>query len=492
MDNKNPSYALRIGTMLQDRYRIDEVLDANGMTITYLCFDIFREQKVVIKELFPNSIVERNQNDQLSVSIVHLINENDFLTMREHMIRKAKTLISMYPMEGIANIMNLFEENQTVYVIAEYAEGVSPLEFMQKIHSHPMQLKEIVNLLKPVMKALDKLHKKGIVHGRISPSMIRTKDKKVVLVGFGDPIEDAILPILEEATARVPEYAAVEQYMENATLDAATDVYAIGMIIYEAITRVKVAPFYERVDNGEEDFKDPLVPIKDLNVGLMTHQSEAIMKTLELYQFNRYYSFEELQKDLADADDIQIEKAVIMHRKPAYFSEKYKYIKIVRTIAIVGAIFLLLFFGPKAFRYTHSTGAKDFYLKLENASVYEQCRMIVQLSEDKRESYANDYNKMEEPDVSGNSEPTYQIHYYDKVTKRFVTNDKMDLNAKIVRYIRLDYRRNNTAILMFYDANEKKQVTVNLQPDIFNVYTVTETVIDREGKTTTNTYDVKW
>ena len=34
MKNKNPKYVLRIGTMLQDRYRVDDVLDSNGMTIT--------------------------------------------------------------------------------------------------------------------------------------------------------------------------------------------------------------------------------------------------------------------------------------------------------------------------------------------------------------------------------------------------------------------------------------------------------------------------
>ena len=56
MKDANLSYVLRTGTMLKDRYRIYEVLGANGMTITYLAYDIFREQRIVIKELFPNSL----------------------------------------------------------------------------------------------------------------------------------------------------------------------------------------------------------------------------------------------------------------------------------------------------------------------------------------------------------------------------------------------------------------------------------------------------
>ena len=492
MENKNPKYVLRTGTMLQERYRIDDVLDSNGMTITYLAFDIFREQKVVIKELFPDSIVERNQDDELTVSCVRYINEHDFYTLKDHMMKKAKALIALYPMEGIANILNFFEENQTVYVIAEYAEGVSPLEFMKKIHSHPMQLKDILNLLKPVMKALDRLHKKGIVHGRISPTMIRTKDKKVVLVGFGDPIEDAMLPILEQATARIPEYSAVEQYMENATIGSETDVYAVAAIIYEAVTRIKVAPFYERIGNGNEEKEDPLVALKDLNIGIMAYQSDAIMKALNIYPQDRYDTFEELVSALSE-EEFKEQSKIIMHKKPFMFDAKYKYIRTVRLVLIAGTIFMLLFFGPKAYRYTQSFAAKQFYTKLDEADVNEQCRMIVQLSEDKRSKYANDYNKIEEPDMSANTiEPDYEIHYYDKVTKRFVTNEKMNMNAKIVRYIRLDYRRNDTAILMFVDENEVKQVTVNLKPDIFEVYSVEESITDKEGNTTYHSYKVEW
>lgn len=492
MKNKNPKYVLRSGTMLQDRYRIDDVLDSNGMTITYLAFDIFREQKVVIKELFPNSIVERNQDDWLTVSCVRYINEHDFYTMKEHMIKKAKALIALYPMEGIANILTFFEENQTIYVIAEYAEGVSPFEFMQKIHSHPMQLKEVLNLLKPVMEALDALHKKGIVHGRISPAMIRTKDKKVVLVGFGDPIEDAMLPILEQATVRIPEYSALEQYMENSTLGSETDVYAVAAIIYEAVTRIKVAPFYERIGDENEEKTDPVVALKDLNIGIMAYQSDVIMKALNIYPQDRYDTFEELVLALSEEEFIEPSK-IIMHKKPHSFAAKYNYIRKVRLVLIAGAIFILLFFGPKAYRCFRSYDAKQFYTKLDEANVYKQCQMVVQLSESKREKYANDYNKIEEPDMSANTiEPDYEIHYYDKVTKRFVTNEQMNMDAKIVRYIRLDYRRNNTAILMFVDENEVKQVTVNLKPDIFNVYSVEESITDKEGNTTYQSYKVEW
>lgn len=492
MKDANLSYVLRTGTMLKDRYRIDEVLGANGMTITYLAYDIFREQRIVIKELFPNSIAERNPDDGLSVSCVQYSNEADFFTMKSHMIKKAKTLISLYPLEGVANMINVFEENQTVYLVSEYAEGVSPLEFMQKIHSHPMQLKEILRLLNPVMNALDILHAKGIVHGRINPAMIRTRNKKVVLVSFGDPIEDAMMPVLEQAVARVPEYAAVEQYMEGESLCAETDVYAVAAIIYEAVTRIKVAPFYERIGQGEEEHADPVRPLKDFNIGIMAYQSDAIMKALSIYPGNRISSFEELLSLLSE-DEFKEPAKIVMHKKPAYFAEKYKYIRTVRTVLAVGVIFLILFFGPKLYRYLSAGDAGRFYRKLDESNIYEQCRMVVELSDGKRKAYANDYNLMEEPELSDNDfKPDWQIHYYDKVTKRFVTNKQINLDADVVRYIRLDYRRNDTAILMFVDKNETRQVIVDLKPDIFDVYSVEESITDANGNTTYQAYKAEW
>lgn len=492
MESNDMTFVLREKEMLQDRYRIDSVLNSNGMTITYLAYDTFREQKIVIKELFPNSIVERWKDDGKTVVCARMIHEKDFLTMREHMIKKAKTLISMFPLEGIANVINLFEENQTIYLVEEYAEGVSPFEFMQKIHSHEELLKDMLKLLEPIMNALDALHKKGIVHGRISPSMIRTKNKKVVLVGFGDPIEDAMLPVLEESTARVPGYAAVEQYMENATLNSSTDIYAVAAIIYEAITRTKVAPFYERVGSEGEDFVDPVVEPKKINPGIMQYQSDALMKAIDLYQFNRFTSFAEFKEALSE-EEFKEERKIVMHKQPAYFAENNKYKKTVKILLIAGIIFCLIFFIPKAFRFSNSSGAKQFYLTLDSADVAHQCKMIVELSEGKRASYANDYNRMDEPGISDNTDGlTFETHYYDKITKRFVTNKNFNLDGDMLDYIRLDYRRNNTAILTFSDGKTSKQINVDLKPDMFGVYTVIETVHDGNGNVTNKKYQVEW
>ncbi len=469
MDINNNRFALTEKVMLKDRYRIEGVMGSNGLSITYKAFDTFREQKVVIKELYPAAVVERNQNDKVTVSCTKFVHEDDFAQMKEHMIREAKLLIKLYPLEGAANVITFFEENQTVYIVTEYIEGISLPEYLKKIHMPRILLKDAFKLLKPVITALDKVHRKGVVHGKINPSLICIKeDGKSVLLGFGDPMEDAALAAYEDATARVPGYAPVEQYVEQGGLGPATDIYAVAAILYEIVTGHKVPAFYERISEENPEGRDPLLPPAYYNGTIMDYQSKAIMKALSIYHFDRYTNIDDFVRDISEeefADDYQIR----MREKPVKFAERIKYYKIIGWGTAVCLIFLALFFIPKAFTYFNEESAKNFYRELEKADLYEQCEMVSGLSQRKRDAFANDYTSMEE-------DGEHVIHYYDKVTKRFVTYEQLDKKAQLVRYISLDYRLNGKAILTFVEDGGYRELTINLTPDQDGNYHVTERI----------------
>lgn len=469
MDVNSNRFALAEKVMLKDRYRVEGIMGSNGLSITYEAFDTFREQKVVIKELYPSAVVERNQNDKVTVSCMKFVHEGDFAQMKEHMIREAKLLITLYPLEGAANVITFFEENQTFYIVMEYIEGISLPEYLKKIHMPRILLKDAFKLLKPVITALDKAHGKGIVHGKINPSLICVKENgESVLLGFGDPMEDAALAVAEDATARVPGYAPVEQYVDQGGFGPATDIYAIAAILYEMVTGHKVPAFYERISEENPEGRDPLLPPAYYNGAVMDYQSKAIMKALSIYHFDRYQSIADFIRDISEeefADDYQIR----MREKPVKFAERVKYYKIIGWGAAICLIFMVLFFAPKAFTYFNEESAKNFYRELEKADLYEQCEMVAGLSERKREAFANDYTKMEE-------EGEHVIHYYDKVTKRFVTYSQLDMNAKLVRYISLDYRLNGKAILTFAEDGSYRELTITLTPDQDGNYHVTERI----------------
>jgi tRNA A-37 threonylcarbamoyl transferase component Bud32 len=475
MGENNKRFALEAKVMLKDRYRIERLMGNNGLSMTYEAFDTFREQKIVIKELYPETIVERSKNDKMTVSCTKFVHESDFAQMKEHMIKEAKLLIRLYPLEGASNVITFFEENQTVYIVMEYVEGISLPAYLQKIHRPRILLKDAFQLLRPVIVALQKAHLQGVVHGKINPDLIYIKeDGQAVLLGFGDPMEDAGKAVAEDATARIPGYAPVEEYMDEGGFGPATDIYSIAAILYEMVTGHKVPAFYERISEENPEGRDPLLPPAYYNGTVMDYQSKAIMKALSIYHFDRYQSLEAFAQDISEEEFAETYQ-IRMREKPVKFAEKVKYYRIAVWGSGICLVFLLLFFLPKFMNYQRDVSAKNFYLKLESADLYEQCEMVAGLSESKREKWANDYTQMDE-------DGEYTIHYYDKITKRFVTRSQLDLKAALVRYISLDYRMNQTAILTFVEDGEIRELTITLTPDAEGNYTVSERISGTENE----------
>lgn len=473
MDTHSSRFALADKTLLKDRYRIDEMMGNNGLSITYAAFDTFREKKIVIKELYPRTMVERSQHDKTTVSCVKMGHESDFGRIKEQMIREAKKLIRLYPLEGVANVITFFEENQTVYLVMEYVEGISLPEYLKKIHRPRILLKEAFELVKPVIVSLEKAHRAGVVHGKINPDLIYIKEnKKAVLLGFGDPMEAAAAT--DDESARIPGYAPVEQYMEEGKLGAATDIYAIAAILYEIVTGHKVPPFYERISEENPEGRDILLPPAYYNGAVMDYQSKAIMKALSVYDFDRYQSLDEFVQDISE-EDLGDLYQIRVREKPVRFVEKVKYYKIIAWGGGICLAFMLLFFAPKALDYYNTMSAKSFYTKLESSDLYEQCEMVAGLSDYQRGTIANDYTKMEE-------EGEHTIHYYDKVTKRFISRKQVNMDAALVRYISLDYRINGRAVLTFMEDGSCRELTIILTPDQNGAYHVTERISGSEGK----------
>lgn len=473
MDVNNKCYALEARVMLKDRYRIEKVLGGNGLSITYEAFDTFREQRIIIKELFPEGIVERNQGDRTTVSCNLYAHENDFVKMKEHVTKEAKLMIQMFPLKGAANVITFFEENQTVYVVMEYVEGISLPAYMKKIHMPRVMLKDAFKILKPVVAALKCVHDKGVVHGRIHPSLIRVDEEgQAVLVGFCDPMEDAALEVLEDTKARVPGYAPVEEYVDKGGFGVETDIYSVAAILYEMTTGHKVPAFYERLNEENPEGRDILMPPAYYNGRIMDYQSKALVKALSIYHFDRYHELDEFIQAISE-EEFAGTYQIRVREKPVKFAERLKYHRIILWSGAVCLAFLFIFLVPKAVRFLGSMDAKTFYEELEQADVYEQCRMIAGLSKKKRDAIANDYVQMEE-------EGRHRILYYDKITRKLVSREKMDMNADLVRYITLDYRINDKAILTFVEDGEKRELTINLKPNESGEYSVTEKITGTE------------
>ncbi|MCR5654302.1 MAG: protein kinase, partial [Lachnospiraceae bacterium] len=348
-----------MANLFEDRYRIEKMLSTNGLSITYEAYDVIRKEYVILRELYPAAIVERDRTDGLTIRCVKMSNETQFRKMKEHVIREAKAMIPLYPIPGVAGILQYFEANGTVYTVAERVEGTPLPEYMKKLHMPKILLHDAFKMLMPVVEGLEILHKNGVVHGRIEPANILMDEKgKAILTGFGEPMEDATAEIFQDATARSVDYAPVEQFIEGGHYDSSVDVYAIAAVLYELVTGQKVPTFYERLGNGEEgEQTDPLVEPKQYNGKIMDYQNEAMMKALSIYHFDRFHTMHEFGEAISEEEFADDYKVLIQRKKPEKFKAWVRYNRILVWGFAACIIFFLFYFGPKLFRIGNGLGA---------------------------------------------------------------------------------------------------------------------------------------
>lgn len=466
--------ALQSKIMLKERYQIREVLGENGLSITYKAFDAFREKPCVIKELFPTTILSRSMDDKVTVELKKLSYEELFGQMTEHVIKQAKELIKLYPLDGIANVITFFEENRTVYVVSEYIDGKPLSKYLQQRKNEKLELAAILNFFSPMIDSLKTLHEHHIYHGKIRPDQIMiTKKNGVKLVGFADPMMDLVHPVFRDDvfTARDSRYSSVEQFMHGGVLDSATDVYGLASTIYHCITRSEPMDFYDRIGK-----KDRMQTPIELGADISIKQNNAIMKGLAPYEFERYQTIEELLYDIytgAEDDNFSNFKPIVVYQAPFKFLFKQKIKRILIGIGGVAAAILVLLLVSKTFGVLDDARVSFFYKKFAKSNMYEQCETLKWLSKSNRKKYTNDYTQLKEDEE-------IETVYYDAKSKKLVGREVFENRGKLFEFIEINYREDNFAIVVFYDREKTRIMTVDLN-NLGEAYQVTER-IDSLGK----------
>ena len=158
---RNKQGALPEGTVLKDRYKLEKVLGRGGFGITYRAFDRNVQVEVAVKEYLAKSGEEA-----------------------ERAVREARIAASLYELDGIVAVRDYFKENGTAYIVMEYVRGVSVKQYITK-HGR-MNGQEVLKGIAPLMKSIQKIHEKGILHRDISAdNLMITKDGKWKLIDFG-------------------------------------------------------------------------------------------------------------------------------------------------------------------------------------------------------------------------------------------------------------------------------------------------------------------
>lgn len=296
------------GYILQKgKYKIAQVIGQGGFGITYKGFwttevkgslgAMRTEIPVCIKEYFFKDYCSRDPQS-LIVRVHSDTGKLLFNKFKEKLIKEAKILSEVHH-PYIVNVLEVFEENNTAYIVMEYIAGSSLKDKLSKEGVLPEPL--VLRYIKQIGEALAFVHQKNILHLDIKPSnIIIDRNNNARLIDFG---VSKRYDIQEEETSTTmltlsKGFAAIEQYDSEGiqTFTPCPDIYSLGATMYNLLTGKIPTESILRATR-------PLEKPSALNPHISPKVEEVILKAMEIVPTDRYQSV----REMLDALDLSVE-----------------------------------------------------------------------------------------------------------------------------------------------------------------------------------------
>lgn len=275
--------------VLAGRYRIVDYLGEGGMALVFKAWDVERAAYLALK-LLRSDLGE------------------DALFIRRFR-REAQTLAELnHP--HIVRFYGFEQDDLLAFILMDYVEGSSLRAELFRRAGRPFELREARRIIQPVLSALHYAHQQNLVHCDIKPAnILMGRDGRVLLSDFGVARMSDNATTLSMATSGTPAYMAPEQIHGEAPVPA-TDIYALGVMLYEMLTGGERPFTGERARiNGVSAEKvcwehlhlTPESP-RRYNLALSPAVEAVVLKCLAKNPRQRYASALELSQALEQAD----------------------------------------------------------------------------------------------------------------------------------------------------------------------------------------------
>ena len=215
-------------------YEILSVIGQGGFGIVYKGKHRELGVDVAIKEYFPSDLsVRRDGTVQPSTQEF----QDPFEEGLDRFIREAKQLEKFRDCPNIVTCRDLFRANGTAYTIMEYVRGVTLSKLLEYRESQadPLTEEELLDLIVPLLRGLQKVHDSDICHRDLKPSniLVRRDDSIPVLIDFG-AAKHEISKRTKSIAPYTDGYAAMEQIGEG-EIGPWTDMYGLGAVMWRVV-----------------------------------------------------------------------------------------------------------------------------------------------------------------------------------------------------------------------------------------------------------------
>jgi eukaryotic-like serine/threonine-protein kinase len=257
------------------KYRIIELVGEGAMGVVYRAVDTVLDRTVAIK-VMNDSIARQDE-------------------LRKRFLHEAQAAASLqHP--NVVSIYDLGEVDGHLFIAMEFVQGIDLERLLES--GEPLLLQQKLDITIDVLTGLTFAHKRGIVHRDIKPANIQVaEDGRAKIMDFGVAHLASSNLTATGASLGTPGYMAPEQIIEGKTTPA-TDVFAVGVVLYELLTRVK--PFigltlqnlFFRIIN------DKPKPVSELVPGLPRALDRIVLKALSKEPSDRYATALEMATEL--------------------------------------------------------------------------------------------------------------------------------------------------------------------------------------------------
>ena len=266
---------LERGSLLNRRYRIDEILGQGGMASVYRAVD-----------------------ENLGVDVA--VKENLFTTDEySRQFRREAVILANLRHPNLPRVTDHFAiENQGQYLVMDYIEGEDLRQRLDRLG--PLPDEEVIILGAAVCDALSYMHalNPSVLHRDIKPGNVKiTPQGRIFLVDFGlaKVVQSTSLATTTGARAMTPGYSPPEQY-GTAHTDARTDIYSLGATLYSALTDALPEDGLARAMEQAD-----LTPIRKRNQHASRRLTAVIERALEVKPDDRYQNADEFKQDLLNS-----------------------------------------------------------------------------------------------------------------------------------------------------------------------------------------------
>jgi serine/threonine protein kinase len=297
-------------SILQNRYKIAQLLKTGSMGAVYLAVDARLNSRVAIKEM---RLADNASEKDLQQAGAAFAAEAALLANLNH--------------TAIPRAVDYFTENTRQYFVMELVTGQDLAELLRRQRGRLLDAEMVLDWADQILAALEYLHaqKTPIIHRDIKPSNIKINaNNQIKLLDFGISkglaLETPSLP-QAEASLRMAtlEYAPPEQALkacaEWRTLlgnfnpvktaeflasktDARTDLFSFAATVYRLLTAQLPADSFSRACAVWNNNPDPLVPIRALRSEVSPEISAVLMQAMSLAPSDRPASATEMREDL--------------------------------------------------------------------------------------------------------------------------------------------------------------------------------------------------